>query len=320
MADISIIERGLVGLVASYLFPGVTYLSGSFASCAAAGLPVKVYRGWPSANELDNDLTAGKAHVAVFPESGMVRLTSRYVPIWRQITDNAPTLTATVSGLTITLGGTVSAGQVIGVQYGRGTNISAFSYRALSSDTLPAIASALAADIDGATSISAQIMLPPTCVNPAVLVVSDQTASMEVRRQEQRFRISCFTPTPLARDAICSAVDGGIAGMLSDSGYPTQFFQFYYGTEGRIRYAGSYTDDKPSKDRLWRRDLCYSVEYPTLLSQLHPSILFAAMVANAGGALTNIGPIWPATEIFEDVNGNVIIDGAENLIGAQRLP
>ena len=50
---------------------------------------------------------------------------------------------------------------------------------------------------------------------------------------------------------------------------------------GRISYRNTAVFDQSQSAILYRRDLVYSVEYPTILSASLPSMLFGAMGLNA---------------------------------------
>jgi hypothetical protein len=48
-------------------------------------------------------------------------------------------------------------------------------------------------------------------------------------------------------------------------------------------YAGTTVFDQSQNARLYRRDLLYSVEYPTIISDTQPSMLFGDLVLNEVG-------------------------------------
>jgi hypothetical protein len=318
MTDLAGVEHAMVQTVAAALFPGTTYLDGTFAASSVAGCSLAIYRGYPTAANIDADMLAGRAHVGVFPEQGMTRLVSRYAPQWVQASAVAPALVATVSGRAVTLSRTAAAGQVVGVQFGYGAAPQAYAYRLVSTDTLATAASGLAAAIPGAASSGAVVTLPTSAVNAAAMVVSDQTASIELRRQQQGFRISCFCPSPLARDAVAGAVDAAFALLLDDAGHPTQFITTADGTKARVQYRATYVNDAAGKERVWRRDLCYTVEYPTILSQLQPSVMFANADILAGGGLLRVGAADLPTSVFYDAaSGTVLLDSNGALVGTR---
>ena len=291
MADLADVERAMVAVVTGALFaPAQAYQPGQYAASPVSDVTTTVYRGWPTQARLDADLAAGYAHVSVFPDPGMTRLTTRWALQWTQPQMVAPSITMAVSGQTVTLGGAVSARHVLGIQYGVGRLLTGHSYHLLPTDTLTTAAAALAALIPGATSSGPAITLPATCISPAAVVGVDQSSTLEVRRQTQGVRISAWCPTPAARDAVCGAVDAGFAGLLDANGNPTQFLSLADATTARVKYRSTYTFDAPGKAGVWRRDLCFTVEYGTTISQTQPEALFvvenyrtgAALIARAG--------------------------------------
>lgn len=64
MPDLSDVETALVALCAVAAYPAGT------DQTSACGVPVKVYRSWPSADALNADMTVGVANISVFPISG----------------------------------------------------------------------------------------------------------------------------------------------------------------------------------------------------------------------------------------------------------
>jgi hypothetical protein len=242
---------------------------------STTGSVVRVYPGFPLASQIEADLANGVSHVGVFPEHGMTRDTTRYPTVWQQLSVKAPTVTATVSGLTVTFGGTAAAGHVVGVQYGSGNLLTGKAYRYTSSSTGTTAAAAIAAQIAGATSSGAVLTLPTGTKNITALVVSDQAASMEVRRQEQGFRVTTYSPTPAARDTLAGLIDRSLAGLLDTNGNPTRFFTVADGSSvGPLKYRRSDTIDTAETVHCYRRDLVYVVEYGTTISAMQPEMLF----------------------------------------------
>jgi hypothetical protein len=285
MATLADVENTIVGTIAAALFPGTTYAPLSYAASVPAGLTIKLYRGWPDADTLNKDLAAGKAHVSVFPDN-ITRLMTRYLTGWEPATPAAvPSLTVAVSGRTATFGGAASTGQAAGIALGDAPYLATYAYRPVAGDTPASVAAAFAALIPRAGAAGAVLTLSGTLPVTA-LVVADQTATLEVRRQQQQIRVSVWCPDPHSRDTVASLADGEFAGMLDVQGGPTEFLALPDGTAARVRYQRSYTDDKPSRDTVWRRDLCYVAEYPTILTAVQPAMLFGQMTINAGVELT----------------------------------
>lgn len=64
MADVSDVGQALVGFVESVVYPNGT------AAASIVGNGIKIYQGWPTPEELADDLAAGIVHVSVFPRPG----------------------------------------------------------------------------------------------------------------------------------------------------------------------------------------------------------------------------------------------------------
>src|SRR4051812_10395762 len=109
MADVSDCEIALRDAVSVAVYPNGT------GQASAIGAPVRVYRGWPNAEALDRDLRNHVCNISVFPEAGG-RNTTRYGTEWQGLTIAPVTLTATVSGATVTMGGTATIGQIVGIR------------------------------------------------------------------------------------------------------------------------------------------------------------------------------------------------------------
>lgn len=271
MADLADIEKALVSLLASVLFPGATYRPGAVAT--SGSIPVRLYRGWPTANELDADIAAGRCNVTVYPGAGMVRDATRYKPEWFTPEPAAPSLTVATFSNKITFAGTGGAGQVAAVTWEGQIE----TVRLTANDTPTTVAATLAARFSGATS-SGGVLTLPNDAEIVASVVADQTAMREVRRQEQGFTLTVWAPTPDARDTIAGAIDGGLAAIPSGEGV-TQFITLDNGERARVQYRGGRTEDRTSKAAIWRRDLSYVVEYATIQTATQ------AQVAAAGTSL-----------------------------------
>lgn len=260
MADINDVETALVNLVAAALYPNGT------GQASAAGVPVVVYPGWPTASRLDADLLAGKTHVTVFP-TAVERNTSRYPRVWQQQTLNAVTLGMTVGGQQVTIGGAMPAPftpHVLNVM----VNGVPHPYQVLATDTLAAIATALAAlvaaDVPGTAAAGAVITLPAGARINAVRVGVTGIAIRELRRQEREFRISVWSDTPDHRRAVAGIVDVAL-GAVDRVVMPD-------GTGARVLYRSNMDVDSQQKAKLYRRDFMYSIEYATTQTEVETQI------------------------------------------------
>jgi len=264
MADQSDVENALVTIIAGALYPNGT------SSPSVPGPDCRVYRGWPQSAALDTDLAAGRINVTVFPAGGAGRNTTRYAEQW-VATPQQPTLTASMTDGTIAFGGTADPGQLAGVL----ADQHSYVYRTQAGDTPALVAANLAALVraDFIVQQSAASLAIPAAGDVVVRVVADASAMREVRRQRQTFRITCWCPTPPARDAAAAAIDQAMAAM--------RFMPLADGTDAWVRYAGTTVFDQSQDALLYRRDLLYAAEYATTITALQPSMLFGDLLINA---------------------------------------
>lgn len=112
MADESDVETTLVTLCSAALYPSGTN------SLSIPGPDCRIYRGWPNSAALDADLSAGRINVTVFPVPRHTRITTRYTQAASGIAAQ-PTLTASISGTSVTFGEVADLGQVAGLSADR---------------------------------------------------------------------------------------------------------------------------------------------------------------------------------------------------------
>lgn len=270
MADLSDVENALVTLIAKTVFGVSNYQPGAYQA-TTTGVTTTLFRGWPVQSALNADLNAGKAHISVFPDPGMTRNVTRWMLDTNQAGTIAPTITATVAGRTVTLGGTVTADNAVGIQ--AGAPVAAYGYAATGGDTLTTIAATLAGKIAGATS-SGPVITLPVVPGIAASVGCPQPALTVTRQQEHGLRVTVWAPTPAARDGLAALVDSATANITNSNGRLTRFLPVGTYETALIRYRASYTSDMPARDGVWRRDLCYIIEYPTSLIESDPTMLF----------------------------------------------
>lgn len=264
MADQSDVENALVALAAGAIYP-----NGPGAP-SVPGPDCRIYRGWPNSAALNSDLAAGRINVTVFPQGEPGRNTTRYSQQWFG-SPVQPTLTASVSGVLVTLGGNADPGQLAGILV---NNVS-YVYSTQTGDTPETVAAnlATAARANWIVNLSGATIAIPGAGRVLARIVADAPVTQEVRRQEQGFRITCWCPTPGTRDTSASAIDLLLAGF--------QFIDLVDGSQGRLQYRGTHVFDQSQDALLYRRDLLYDVEYPTTMNALHPAMLFGDLVLNA---------------------------------------
>lgn len=265
MADESDVEEALVLLLSSTLYP-----NGTGAGSAIAA-DCRIYRGWPNSSALDADLRANIINVTVFPASGAGRVTSRYLRRW-EVSHAAPNLSASISGTSVTFSGTASPGQLAGLA----VNGQTFVYATGSADTPVTVAANLASQARSATIVlvsGAMLSIPGAWSLKARVVAQGQAVS-QVRRQSYSLRVTCWCPSPQTRDSAAMAIDQAFSQVA--------FLQLSDGSQARMTYEGTLVLDQSQDALLYRRDLLYALEYPTLLTQTQPAMLFGEL--DVGGA------------------------------------
>lgn len=278
MADLSDVGNALVAIAAQTMYPNGT------GQASVAGCDVRVYQGWPVPQQLDADLAAGLCHVSVYPTQ-IERNTSRYPKDWQTLDAASPTLTATIAGQTVTIGGAIPATGNVSIE----ANGLVFVYAVQLSDTLTSIATALAAlivaGIAGTTSSGAVITIPTSAKLTAARVGAAGTIAREIRRQERQFQISVWADSPAHRDAVSQPLDIALTLL--------QFIALTDGFAARLIYKGSRPDDSGQKMKIYRRDLNYTVEYAATQSSsavqvTQVQVNVAAQPAGATAPISNI--------------------------------
>lgn len=257
MADQSDVEAALVTIISAALYPN------GVSAASVLNVTTRVYRGWPNAAALDADLAQGNVNVTVFPVEGAARTTTRWPYEWHA-TPATPALIAAVTGQSATFTGTAGAGQLAGLLVGNRTYV----HRTEAGDTPALVASLLGAAVRAdlpATVANATVTVPDA---PRLIArtAADAAGRLELRRQDQHFRISVWCPTPALRDTAVSTIDRALSA--------SRFMALADGTTGWIRWAGTTTQDRSQDAKLYRRDLLYAVDYPTTQLANLPSMLF----------------------------------------------
>jgi hypothetical protein len=249
MADLNDVGVQLVAIATQAVYPNGT------GQASISGTSIRLGQGWPDPQQLDQDLAAGINNVTVYPLPSE-RNTSRYPKAWVDLSVNTPSLTATVSGQTITIAGLVpnaSNPTNISIVYGKPSQYALYAVQP--TDTTTTIATALASQIPGATNTGAVITAPATTVITAARVGVNGISAREVRRQEKHFQITVWADTPDHRTAIATAIDMALVDL--------QFITLSDTFAARVKYLRSVMNDGTQVERLYRRDLIYSVEYAT---------------------------------------------------------
>lgn len=264
MADEADVEAALVTLVATALYPNGT------SEPSVPGPDCRIYRGWPNSAALDADLAAGRINVTVFPTSEPTRITTRYSQEWLGAAPT-PTLAVAARDNAVTFSGSADLGQIAGILADEHT----YAYRTQAGDTPPLVAANLASQArsNWVVQLAGSTITICGAAHVVARVAADASMCKEVRRQEQVMRITCWCPTPSSRDATAVAIDQSLAGLT--------FIDLPDSSSARIIYDGTAVFDQSQDALLYRRDLLYRLEYPTIISDSQPTMLFGDLALNA---------------------------------------
>ena len=285
MADISDVSSALAAMIGTILYPN------GESQPSVVGKPAKIYCGWPIPAMLDQDLAAGTTNVSVYPAQ-MNRNTTRYMDQWQQISVNTATLSLAVNGQQITLAGTIPARE-------NPHNLSVlvngkpYVYQVTFVDSLTSaalkLAALIAADGVGATSSGPVITLSNTARIDWVRVGVTGVSALETRRQEQVFQIGVWAAQPDVRDLFAKTIDGALAQVRR--------FTLPDTSVCRLIWKNSLQSDKFQKQALYRRDLFYTAEYPTLFVDNETQI--TQIVENYSASIAGIDPATPIGTVYE---------------------
>jgi hypothetical protein len=265
MADLVDVEIALVGCVSGGIYPQGTNAS------SVLGIDCKIYRGWPIPAALNADLAAGDVNISISPDASQGRTTTRYIPKW-VMTVPAATLTATVTGRTVTLTGAVTTGVAVGICI---DHAKTYVYRPQAQDNTAMIAANLAAQItpDCMALVAGSTISLPEATFVQARVVPDGVGTQEIRRQEREVRVIAWCPTPLLRDQVTAAIDASLANQ--------SFITLGDGTSARLEYHGTQVFDQSQNALLYRRDLIYKAEYASVATISGPGMLFGSLLMDA---------------------------------------
>lgn len=263
MPDISDVEQAVVEALTEILYPAGT-LNGS-----VIGTDCRIYRGWPNSATLNSDLSAGVINVTVVSDNEHGHVTTRYMDEW-DIISVTPGLLATTAGSSIVISGAPLPGVVVGAL----VDGVPFVYRVADGDTAAQVAANLAQLIEAQrpVTLSGATVMIPGAYRLSARVVADANGRYEARRQEKDIRVILWCPSPATRDSIATTID------LAISQVP--FLRTDDGSSARIRYKNSATYDQSQNALLYRRDLEYTIEYPTIVSLDLPSMIFGGAGMN----------------------------------------
>lgn len=297
MADISDVENALVTLCGATLYP-----NGS-SSPSIVNANIRVYRGWPNSGQLDTDLLAGTSHVTVAEQAGYSRLTGGYLCDSPTNVIGAVTLTASVAGSTVTLGGVPGSGQAVAVVVdGFG-----YSYTLTGADTLSTAAAALAAVVNAGAvseafptaggygsgvgfagmpggycigaveyaninnlapyqpngSVTSATASGPTISFATIRSIIARTGAVGTSQTRSRWQCQGVRITTWAPTP---ALRDAICAQLDAILSNTRWLALPDNQNARLEWRNSYSDDVPQREALWKRDLIYTAQFATTIT------------------------------------------------------
>lgn len=271
MADESDVAQALVTIIAGILYP-----SGPLQP-SSIGYPSRVYRGWPEADNLDKDLAAKVVNVTVCPWPGMASNTTRYLDQDLDVSPNAPSIGGQILRQTVTFTGKALVGDVVGLSIRH----VGYAYAIQPGDTLNEVAAHFAVALHGVSQGPMVTLQSGTDI--AFAAVSIAQSVRETRRTEQGFMVSIWAYDYPSRDAAAVAIDIKLA--------DTPWLALPDTSSARLRWAKTQSSDKAENANLYRRDLCYMAEYPTLaITAAFRALFIGATVTRVIGGSTSPTP------------------------------
>jgi hypothetical protein len=263
MADLADVEVAIVSTIVTAVYPAGT------ESDSVIGANCRVYRGWPNPTALNNDLLSGVVNVSVAPDTDIGRTTTRFALSW-STPGQSEDLAWSVVGETVALTGEPTPGQVTGLLVDGQT----FVHPVRDGDTVEMIAANLAAMIRSSrvATLDGNTISILGAHSVVARVVTPGVTHTEVRRQERDTRVACWCASPSVRDAIGREIDAALARL--------PFLALSDATAARVIYKGTTVYDQAQNSLLYRRDLVYTVEYPTTSAEQLPAMLFGTLGLN----------------------------------------
>ena len=262
MADLSDVLTFMASAVATAVYPNGT----SQPSIIAA--PVKIYEGWPIAGQLDCDM-AGTAvavgggtkpngigpisNVSIYPMNDASPATYQNLDEFYTVAPPVHGLSVMVSVQTATFTGEPNPGEFVTIIVD-GVNVYSSGGATLAA-ILASIQSSAAAQYPTATITSNSITIGGHALT--CRIGASGTMARATHRQKNSIMITVWTPDPITRGRLASAIDVAIKADYRTVTFPDT-------SMGLVIYARTIQPPKGELDSYYRRDLIYSVEYATL--------------------------------------------------------
>jgi hypothetical protein len=267
LADLSDVQNTLASLATAALYPN------GASQPSAAGVTVTVVPGWPIPAQLDAIIKAGAGMVSVYQMPGMGKNTTRFLgDDDSQNVIPAAKLTLSVYMNRVTVGGSINPGEAATLT----VNYQPHSYAVQETDTVETIAAALAAMIPGASASGYVITINGVFDIEAAISVP-VVMQQEIGRQAQVFMVSAWAPIPAVRDAIGKELE------ISFKKQPRIVMPD--NTWARMLYRGTIETDTLQKQRIYRRNLLYEVEYALVATETDNTVTnFGVTTTPANGS------------------------------------
>jgi hypothetical protein len=261
MADLTDVTAFLATLSASAVYPNGT------SQPSVAAMDVRIFEGWPLAEQLDLDLagqvlvngvpatrTGGPlANVSIFPMPGATANVYQIQNKTYVVTPPVHGMTVSVDDDVVSVTGEPGPGEFLSILVDRKYAFSATG--ATAAAILATLATQAAADYSGVVATSTTITVP-FVFSLIARVGAPATLARVTHRQKQSIMITVWAPTTAARAALSIAIDGivkqGIVVTLPDT------------TQAKITYSRTNQLDQYQNASVYRRDLIYDVEYATI--------------------------------------------------------
>lgn len=270
--DISEVEKQIAyDVLQNYFFEGFVNptLPTNWTAPDGTVVPMKIFRRKPDAILLQADMNNGVVDIGIYPVQGATRIERGHQLVWETMSTSPITASATVLGNIVQINGVGTAGNNVGIAYGR----TGWQYRPNDGDSAQTIASTLASAIPGAI-VSNNVVILQTSVPVSAGVVGDATQVMELDYQSQRFMITIYAPDPSLTDLVGGTVRLAMAEVRALGPGPDGDYS------ERPIYRGVYDNMVPEKVGVYPQTQCYEVSYGTYKTQVSPGVLFFGINMN----------------------------------------
>ncbi|HZT90282.1 MAG TPA: hypothetical protein VFA12_20245 [Stellaceae bacterium] len=273
--------------------------SGGGLSTVVPNTLIAIGNGWPTEATL-NGIAASysaanpQALISIYPVPNGFRNLTRNPAKWQELSRPTATLTITVAGDTLTIGGAApganGAVQNVAAIVGFGTAYQGFVYQTTPSDTLNTIAASLAALINAATPASAvgEVITIPAAFSIIGRIGVTGTAIREISRQAQMVDLHVWTPTPALRDQIGIPLRQALSAQFTAG--CIEWVTLADGSGMRITMGADHWLDDPEKANLYRRIIGVECDYATTQTIAAAEIIVMESQTEMGNSTLGTAP------------------------------